>query len=512
MAGLGMLLFLSVLITASRLADPQFSLLGGTHGADLIPSYMAGSFVRKGRPDKLMNFSDAARFQAHLRRINGLEQNGRTGPWLNPPWFAALFVPLSTLPFPAAQLVWLTFNLLLLTASIILLCRMVARREPASLTGAVVGPLSESFTPGQSAGSGSDQSAAPDSTRRAVCCGWRVWGLVPLLLLTSMPFIQALASQQNTFLSLFLLTATVSFWRKGNGLRAGLVAGLLLFKPQLAAVVAVALTCSLGWRAILGLAITSIALLLSTALTMPGALSDYVHKLPAMLPWLRSDRPYAWERQVTFQGFWRLLLQGRVTGPASLSVQLLWPACAAAAGAMLLPSLKTTLITDLAVQKARGTRRWRLKSPPRRSLAPFLNPAISSSTGSREGTGDPISRDRLIAATIAIMPLLMPYYMDYDLLLLAVPAVLLAAERSRAQAPPDRASRALVIAWAALFPWLFVNAEFGAITRVSLTVLLLTVIAGLHAYRAACSVATAAGTTRSEATENMGVSQALVAA
>ncbi len=353
-----MLLFLSVLITASSLAGREHSLLSGAHGADLIPSYMAGCFVREGRPDKLMDYSQAVRFQAHLRRVNGLEQNGRTGPWLNPPWFAALFVPLSALTFPAAQCAWFAFNLLLLAASIVLLCRMLA------LSG-----------------------------------GWRLWGLVPLLMLTSMPFIQALASQQNTFLSLFLLTTAVMFWRKGHGLRAGLVAGLLLFKPQLAAVVAFALGCSLGWRAILGLSITAGALLLSTACTMPGALTDYVHKLPAMLPWLQNGRPYPWERQVTFLGFWRLLLQGRVSGPASLPVRLLWPACAAAAGAMLLPSLKNAV------------------------------------AASRQRATDPTHRDRFIAATIAMMPLLMPYYMDYDLLLLAVPAVLLAAEAARAGAP-----------------------------------------------------------------------------
>src|SRR2546430_4183331 len=37
------------------------------------------------------------------------------------------------------------------------------------------------------------------------------------------------------------------------------------------------------------------------------------------------------------------------------------------------------------------------------------------------------SPDRAIAATIAAMPLLMPFYFDYDLLLLAVPATLYAA-------------------------------------------------------------------------------------
>ena len=418
MAGVGMLLFLCVLIAASCLAGPGRSLLGGTHGSDLIPSYMAGSFVREGQSDKLMDLAQAVRFQANLRQANGLEQNGRTGPWLNPPWFAALFVPLSTLSFPAAQQVWLAFNLLLLAASIVLLCRMIMRPTNA-------------LTPQG---------------------GWRLWGLVPLLLVTSMPFIQALASQQNTFLSLFLLTLTVWLWRKANALRAGLVAGLLLFKPQLAAVVAVVLCCSLGRRAILGLAITAIALVVSTSYSMPGALTDYLHKLPAMLPWLQNGRPYAWERQVTFQGFWRLLLQGRVTGPASPTVQVLWAACALAVGAMLLPAIRC---------------------------------AVMTSSQSNDQTHAPTSRDRLIAATIAVMPLLTPYFMDYDLMLLAVPAVLFAAERARADVPPDRASRALVIGWAVLFPWLFINAEFGATTRVSLTVPLLALIAGLHACRAA---------------------------
>ena len=462
-----MLLFLCALVTASSLAGPQHSLLGGAHGADLIPSYMAGCFVREGRPDKLMDYSQAERFQAHLRRINGLEQNGRTGPWLNPPWFAALFVPLATLPFPAAQRAWLAFNGLLLAASLVLLCRMLApcrsiRAEPTV-------------------------NAIPDPTRwvRPTCAlpsGWRLWGLVPLLLITSMPFIQALASQQNTFLSLFFLTVTVALWRKGHGLRAGLVAGLLLFKPQMAALVAAVLCCSLGRRAIAGLAITATALLLSTAYAMPGALADYVHKLPAMLPWLVSGRPYAWERQVTFQGFWRLLLQGRVTGPASGPVQLLWLACAAATGAALLPALKN---------------------------------AATASAPSPECSQDITSRDRLIAATIAMMPLLMPYYMDYDLLLLAVPAVLLAAERARVVVQPDRSSRALMIGWAILFPWLFVNAEVGEATHVSPTVLLLTVMAGLYAYRAAMPLQESAGlatTATPPPAEDMGMSPIAVAA
>ena len=45
-----------------------------------------------------------------------------------------------------------------------------------------------------------------------------------------------------------------------------------------------------------------------------------------------------------------------------------------------------------------------------------------------------VRRDRLIAAAIAATPLLMPFYFDYDQLLLAIPAVLLAAEWLRGPA------------------------------------------------------------------------------
>ena len=42
--------------------------------------------------------------------------------------------------------------------------------------------------------------------------------------------------------------------------------------------------------------------------------------------------------------------------------------------------------------------------------------------------GSAVSRDRGIAAAIVCTPLLTPFYFDYDLLLLSVPAVLFAAE------------------------------------------------------------------------------------
>jgi hypothetical protein len=254
-----------------------------------------------------------------------------------------------------------------------------------------------------------------------------------------MPCLQTLASQQNTFWSLAILCGAVVLWRAGRGFAAGAVAGLLLFKPQLAALVALAMACSLGRRAVLGWLATGVTLLVITLSTMPGALGDYLHRLPENLPWLQPGITYHWERQVTFQGFWRMLLQGPMSGPALLAVRLLWPACAAAVAA----PLGWVML-----------RAWR-------------------------GDAWAASPDRLIAATVAAMPLVMPYYMDYDLLLLAIPAALFAADVRRAAGPMTRLDRWTVGAWALLFVWLFINPFVAFDTHISLTVPLLAGLSGL---------------------------------
>jgi hypothetical protein len=94
-----------------------------------------------------------------------------------------------------------------------------------------------------------------------------------------------------------------------------------------------------------------------------------------------------------------------------------------------------------------------------------------------------LRRDRLIAATIAAMPLLMPFYFDYDLLLLAIPATLYASERI---SHPDRMAkndRWLTASWVALFFWLFFNPAFAFHTHISGSVILLSTIAGLSIRR-----------------------------
>ena len=77
------------------------------------------------------------------------------------------------------------------------------------------------------------------------------------------------------------------------------------------------------------------------------------------------------------------------------------------------------------------------------------------------------------------MPLLMPYYMDYDLLLLAVPAVLLAAEWVRTPSSMTRADHWLLAAWAAVCLESYFNPGLAGHSRLNLMVPLIGVVAAL---------------------------------
>src|SRR5205823_15081281 len=136
----------------------------------------------------------------------------------------------------------------------------------------------------------------------------------------SMPFIQATSHAQNTCTSLLLVCGVVTAWRNERAILAGLIAGFLFYKPQLAAVLAIVLTISLGWRVLIGLSISGGILLLVTVLTMPGAIHNYLHQLPLNVHVMQVEHSYSWERHVTLKALWRLMLQGRGAGEATVLV------------------------------------------------------------------------------------------------------------------------------------------------------------------------------------------------
>jgi hypothetical protein len=116
-------------------------------------------------------------------------------------------------------------------------------------------------------------------------------------------------------------------------------------------------------------------------------------------------------------------------------------------------------------------------------LAGISAVAFKSLRGSRGAS----STDRLIAAAITAMPLLMPFYFDYDLLLISLAVVVYAADCQRTGSESASANwedQWLVRTWTCLF----VTLEFGTIlaghTRVHPVVPLVSVAAALLIRRA----------------------------
>jgi hypothetical protein len=413
--GVALFVFIATVTVSNAFSHSDKAVTGNMLGHDFLAFYTAGTFVREGRYQELYNLESVKDFQHELAKKNGLELGDSFGPFWNPPFYAWVFSPLSALPYHTALLIWTTFNCLALACAIVLLCRML----PQHLGG-----------------------------------DFATWGLVPLLIVTSMPFVQALSHGQNTFSSLLLLSLVVIAWRSKRAILAGMACGLLFYKPQLAAIVAVVLTINLGARVLLGFGSVLSIMCLLTNWTMPGVFMNYLEQLPANVHFMQVEHMYLWERHVTFKGFFRLLLQGRDAGEALLSTQILTLfTCACFGLALLIAALRVRKQVDCP---------W--------------------SGETRAG-----SRDRLIAATIATMPLLMPFYFDYDLLLLAVPATLFAAEmvRRNPEVSASRGQHWIVRVWAMLFVWLMFNPGLARWIHVNGTVILVTTVSAMLIARAA---------------------------
>lgn len=392
-------------------------------GLDFVAFYRAGVLVSNGESAQLYDLQNTRDFDRALVDREKLPLGDTLGLFYNPPYFAWVFAPLVGLGYSGALAVWVGTQLACFVAAAWMTARMIPSRV---MPGALI-------------------DGAP--VRQ-----WRDWALVPALMCVSLPFIQTILHGQNTFLSLVLTAVVVTAWRAGRGFGAGAAAGMLLYKPQLAAVILAALALSLGWRAIMGAIVSVVAFVLINVVTLPGTLEDYATRLGPNFQWMLANHPYLWQRHVTFRGFWQVILEQISPAGASSIAAMLAIACSIPLGLWLLVSI------------------WRNRNAS--------------------------DRDRVIAAVIAATPLIMPYYVDYDLLLLALPAVLLAGEMMRRDSgvAMSRSDVWLIRLWIALFLLMLINPGLTKTFHVNLCVPMLSGISVMMIARAnrAESVASAA--------------------
>jgi alpha-1,2-mannosyltransferase len=385
------------MIGANAIVNKNRAFSRADFGLDFIAFYRAGVLLQRGDANQLYDLQATRQFDQELVKKEGLHLGNTFGLFYNPPFYAWVFEPLARLGYFRALLVWSLAGIAFYAASAWLLCRMFPRTAD-----------------------------------------WRDRALIPALMCVSLSFIQAFCSAQNTFGSLLLLTLAVTAWRADRGFWAGFVVGILFYKPQLAAVILLGMIVSVGWRALAGAALSLGTLILINVVTLPGTLTEFVHRLGPNFSAMLAAHSYLWARHATFRGFWQVLLGDNNSHIAAF----LGTACSAIVAACLIACIRQ-------------------------------NRKVGS-------------RDRLIMALIATTPLVMPYYVDYDLLLLAIPAVLFAAEmiqRNPAQEPPKR-DQWLVRFWIALFLLLLINPGLTGTLHMNLSVPVLCAIAGISMVRA----------------------------
>lgn len=180
-------------------------------GGDYPAFQTAGKIALDGRYDRLYDFEFQDSYQ------QGMPRDGLL-PYLYPPFVAALYAPLATLPYRTSYALFTLISLSALVAAVLLL-------RPVSAT-------------------------IRDDPWRALA-----------LTLLFYPMWRATLGGQNTSISLFILCG---FWRllhDRRDLAGGLVLGLLSYKPQLLVPIAGVVFLSGRYRATAGVVLTAAGLL-----------------------------------------------------------------------------------------------------------------------------------------------------------------------------------------------------------------------------------------------------------
>lgn len=199
----------------------QFGQLIGT---DFVAFYTAGRIVASGEGSELYSLDLAHEIQLEIYQTETENFN----PYLNPPFYALLFVPFSKLPYAQAAVLWMGMNLGLLWLSIRLL-------DPES--------------------------------------HWRKFWLI----LTWLPAWAAITFGQNAFLSVFILSLVYILWKNKHHFLAGMVLGLLLYKPQLVIGVGFLWLVDIQhrWKNLAGMIVTGVILGTISVIIFPQATLSY---------------------------------------------------------------------------------------------------------------------------------------------------------------------------------------------------------------------------------------------
>ena len=260
-------------LSSLLLGSGNVDVAGQLVGTDFVAFYTAGKILLMDRSSDLYDLELAHQIQQPL--YNRPSENFYF--FLNPPFYAWLFVPFALLPYPWSPILWMTANLGFLGLSV----RLLGVEKPLP---------------------------------------------VILLVLTWQPAFAAISFGQNSFLSLMVLCLTYALWRKGNFFFAGLAAGMLLYKPHLLLGIGLLwfLEIRRNWRALAGLGASAVFLGGLSFALMPEATLKYITFIQKIASNLMTVEGFPIWNAHSVQAFWLALFPG-----AKVQAQWLYILCSA---------------------------------------------------------------------------------------------------------------------------------------------------------------------------------------
>jgi len=231
----------------------------GPYAGDFLQEWIGGWIVRAGDHGRFYDVEYAQRLE-HNPELVGFRWNADEYlPIVYPPFYYAIVSPLSLFSVRTAAWIWSGLMVAGLAASLILLLRY-AQRQRTSYPFRRRRNVDADETP--------DAVCTPSAGRRRSTTGndrcSDVAQLLPWLIPAAVffaPVLESLSSSQKGTLCLLIFTATFVLWQRRRAFTAGMIFGLIAFKPQLALVLAAVAVWKRQWRFVGGLATTCAALL-----------------------------------------------------------------------------------------------------------------------------------------------------------------------------------------------------------------------------------------------------------
>lgn len=202
---------------------------------DFLQEWVGGYIVLKGDRSRLYEPPYAKAIEHDPTVVGFAWDESQYLPIVYPPFYYSLVSPLSLIPVRVAAWVWAGLMVLSLGGTVVLIAHCKDKPSPSSLT------------------------RSSDLDRESGNRFTFLWALPGAILFA--PVLESLSSSQKGPVCLLLLTATFLLLRRDRALMAGLVFGLLAFKPQLTLVLLAVMLAKREWRFLLGSSFTGACLL-----------------------------------------------------------------------------------------------------------------------------------------------------------------------------------------------------------------------------------------------------------